>query len=176
MKYKVVLASTQRSQSETDLSKMIDFLFKNLEKIENIDLEKFTLAAGNTPPPCDHLILCGYDHITLSHLHLALDRSDRITMYDEPGRSLQTELTNVFYRGVDSSRLPQGVLSAVEYSWSFKDVVSSVKFSASRLPDEPKPRSRKRANSSRQVENTGDTSASEGVTDDAVGGDNDRAD
>jgi hypothetical protein len=172
-RHRVVLAFTERSQSETDLNKMIDHLYKALNEISNISVEKFTLKPGNTPPPSDHLVLCGYDHVTLAHLHLALERGDRITMYDEPGRSLQSELSNIFFRGVDARRLPTSSLAGVEYSWSGRDIVAVTKFDVAKLPSEPKSRSRTRANSPRQVEDGGNASAREGDADAQAGvGDN----
>lgn len=171
-KHKVVLAFTKQSQAEPDLGKMISHLHESLRNINNVEVEKFILEPGNTPPLSDHVVFCGYDHVTLAHLHLALDRGDRTTMYDEPGRSLQSELGNIFFRGVDARRLPSASLGAVEYSWSGRDIVAITRFEAAKLPSEPKPRSRPRVNSPRQVEDGRDSSAREGAAvDTARGGD-----
>lgn len=172
-KHKVVLAFTEQSRSEPDLRKMIEYLCKSLGEISNVAVEEFVLTAGQAPPVSDHLVLCGYDHVTLAHLHLALSRGDRVTMYDEPGRSLQSELSNIFFRGVDTRRFPSASLSAVEYSWSPRDIVAITKFETAKLPSEPKPRSSPRTNRPRQVEDRRDSSTRERASTDTAGGGDD---
>lgn len=170
-KHKVVLAFTEQSRSEPDLRKMIEYLCKSLGEISNVAVEEFVLTAGQAPPASDHLVLCGYDHVTLAHLHLALSRGDRVTMYDEPGRSLKSELDAIFYRGVDVRRLPASTLSAVEYCWNGRDIISVTKLCCG-----PKPRSSPRTNRSRQVEDNGATPARERTTADTAGGGDNRED
>lgn len=171
-KHKVVLAFTEQSRAEPDLGKMIEYLYKSLEGISNVAVEEFVLTPGNTSPSSDHLVLCGYDHVTLAHLHLALGRGDRVTMYDEPGRSLKSELDAIFYQGVDVRRLPPATLSAVEYCWNCRDIISVTK----RCSEQLKHRSSPRANSPRQVEDNGTASAREGVVADQAGGGDDHPD
>jgi hypothetical protein len=146
---------------------MIDHLDKVLTEVKGVEVVRHPLQAFSAPPECHYTVFCGYDHLTLAHLHLTLSLGRTATMYDEPGRSLESELNNILFRGVDARRIPASSLDALQYSWSFRDIVALVKSNALKLPSEPKSnkpvtRTRSRANSPRQVENSGTASPREG--------------
>jgi hypothetical protein len=157
MTYKVSLLFTEKTRLEPSLGKMIQHLEGVLKEIEGVDVKTCTLTSGfKALPQADYTIFCGYDHVTLAYLHLALDKALKLAVYDEPGKALQTELGALMYRGVDSDRIPPGSLSAVEYFWSYKDIVGIVKQNLRGSGNHP------RTNRTRQVEDAGDPPSPEG--------------
>jgi hypothetical protein len=157
MTYKVSLLFTEKTRSEPDLGKMIQHLESVLKEIEGVEVKICTLGNGLKPlPQVDYTVLCGYDHITLAYFHLALDKGLKLAIYDEPGRALQTEMNSLMYRGVDSGRIPPTSLGAVEYCWSYKDIVGIVKQNLRG------PGNHSRTNRSRQVENAGNPPSPKG--------------
>jgi hypothetical protein len=179
MSYKVAILSSLRSQSERDLGKMIEHLYKCLSEVQGSVVEKITLTDKKFVSfgDFDYVVFCGYDHVTFSHLHICLSQEVKpfITLYDEPGKSLESEINSILFRGVDCARVPVSSLSAVEYSWSYRDILSRVKQSCrSRELENPvKLESRSESSSrntrTRQVENSGKAPASEGASADKNG-------
>jgi hypothetical protein len=178
MSYKVAIISSTGSQEQKDLGKMISHLEKVLSGVENSELESITLTP--TRQICwenyDYVVFCGYDYITFSYLYqcLAEKNPPLITCYDEPGKSLESEFNNIFFRGVDCGRIPASSLSAIEYSWSYKDILSKVsQFSRNSVEPEKSTRANPRPGSrnsrARQVENTGKAQTSKGDAPDKDG-------
>lgn len=128
---KVALLYTGRSGSERDLCKMVTCLKGLLKETDGIELTSVELDPVTVPDYTGygHLVFCGYDHVTFAHLHLALELTDpatvRITLYDEPGASIERELNTLLFRGVDvNSRIPAGSVTRLTHSWSHRDIVA----------------------------------------------------
>lgn len=142
---KIALLYTERSKSERDLGKMIDHLSGLLAELENTQTDHIVLSAGSLPPLAGyhHLVFCGLDHLTLASLHLALESTDaestRITLYDEPGASVERELNSLLFRGVDHGRMPASSVTRLTHSWSHRDIVATCKQDALRCSDGPEP-------------------------------------
>jgi hypothetical protein len=176
MSYKVAIVSSSQSQNEKDLGRMISHLRDSLSKVKKCEVREITLEQGTAIDwqEFEHIVFCGYDHLTLSYLHqcLSTDPSSSLTFYDEPGKSLQSELNNIFFRGVDCSRIPASSLSAIEYSWSYRDILSLVERSCRNLDEKSlrsKPRSSSRNSQPRQVEDPGKAQTPEGDASDENG-------
>ena len=183
---KVALLYTEKTGSERDLGKMITHLTGILTDMSGVSVESVALKV-DTPLPnynsFHHLVFCGYDHITLSHLHFALHVTDpnsvHITLYDEPGASIERELNTLLFRGVDvNARIPSASVTRLTHSWSHNDIVAVCKQDVLKYthegPERPtgdatspkptKPVSRPRSGGSRtrQVEVKGAAQAREG--------------
>lgn len=131
---KVALLYTGKSESERDLGKMIMCLEGVLKETDGIEITSVELDPVTVPDYTvyGHLVFCGYDHITLAHLHLALETTSptttRITLYDEPGASIERELNTLLFRGVDvNSRIPAGSVTRLTHSWSHRDILAVCK-------------------------------------------------
>lgn len=179
---KIALLYTERSKSEKDLGKMINHLSGLLGEIENIQTEHIVLGSGSVPELTGHhhLVYCGLDHLTLASLHLALESTDpqdvRITLYDEPGASVERELNALLFRGVDQGRMPASSVTRLTHSWSHRDIVATCKQDMLKCSDGPgpagqptssgsvKPPSRggKGSSRARKMENTGAAQARDG--------------
>lgn len=142
---KIALLYTERSRSERDLGKMIDHLSGLLAELENAQVDVVVLTPGSLPALAGyhHLVFCGLDHLTLAALHFALHTTDfestRITLYDEPGASVERELNALLFRGVDHGRMPASSVTRLTHSWSHRDIVATCKQDALRCPDGPEP-------------------------------------
>jgi len=131
---KVALLYTGRSRFERDLGKMVTCLEGLLKETDGVEVTSVQLDPVTVPDysTYHHLVFCGYDHITLAHLHLALGVTDptvtRITLYDEPGASIERELNTLLFRGVDvNARIPAGSVTRLTHSWSHRDIVAVCK-------------------------------------------------
>lgn len=169
--YRILLAySPECLENSPDLSKMVDHLTETLKSVEGVEPVRHQLKPQSLldTPEHDRLVLCGYDHLSLAFLHISLASPppSGITLYDEPGRSLESELNNILFRGVDSERISSSSLSVLDYSWSYRDIVARAKLESKSKPAKPRPRTR--TNRARQVENAGDAPAREGTADVAV--------
>ncbi len=143
---KVALLYTNRSKAERDLGKMIDHLEKILSETDGIEVERVRLddtQYSSSLSSNQHLIYCGFDHLTLASLHLALESTDsentRITLYDEPGASTERELNALLFRGVDHGRMPSSSVTRLTHSWSHRDIVATCKQDVLRCSDGPGP-------------------------------------
>lgn len=168
---------TSRSKSEKDLGAMISHLQTCLgANAKSIELSADRL---NDFSPYQVLVFCGYDHITLAHLNLALDltpTSTTIVWYDEPGASIDRELNSVLFRGMDAGRIPPASVSRIVNSWSYQDIVAISKQRLLESPDgsgtvqptgktvssRPTSRLPKANPRARQVEDNRDTQARDG--------------
>lgn len=177
---KIALLSTENSRSTRDLDKMISHLalvLKDLEGVEvdEVDLKKdLRLDSGKY----NYFIFCGYDHVTLAHIHLVLSEEpsggvNRIFLFDEPGASIERQLSSLIFQGIDYQRIPAGSASRLISSWSYRDIVGMARVDMVKLKDgqstpepapdsgdaKPAPRSNQRVNRTRQVETKGKASA-----------------
>ena len=75
----------------------------------------------------DLLVFCGYDHITLAHIHIALHQHKPLIIFDEPGKSLERELNSVLFLGMDSGRVTPEFFKLITHCWSYRDVVGLIK-------------------------------------------------
>ena len=165
---------------------MIRHLEGVLADVEGLEVVTERLSADTVPDygRYDHLVFCGYDHITLGHIHLAMAATTetRITLYDEPGAAIDRELSAIVFRAIDLRRAPGASATRLVSSWSHRDIVATARQDvlksdngAARHP-EPTPvpgsapaRTGKpgRTPRARKVDAAGETSAREG--DAAVG-------
>ena len=152
---------------------MIKHLFGVLSEIENTHVVGIVLEPGiiHDYSSYHHLVFCGYDHVTLAHLHLAMATTDpdktRIILYDEPGASPEREFGALLYAGIDQRRFPLNCATRIMYSWSHRDLVHITRQDVlkygngsepTRTDSDPKPAqsesgSSSRTNRARQVEN-----------------------
>ena len=184
----IALLYTERSEAEKDLGRMIRHLEGVLAEVEGVEVVTERLTADCVPDYnlYGHVVFCGYDHITLGHIHLAMAATDpakvRITLYDEPGAAIDRELSAIVFRAIDLRRAPGSSATRLVSSWSHRDVVATAKQDALKSRDgsarypEPTPgpsstpaRSGKsnRTTRARKVDAAGASSAREG--DAAVG-------
>lgn len=183
-KHTIALLYTDRSEGEKDLGKMIGHLAGVLAEVEGAEVVAEKLAADRIVDynRYDHLVFCGYDFVTLGHIHLAMAATDpervRITLYDEPGAAIDRELSAIVFRAIDLRRAPGSSATRLVTSWSHRDIVSTARQDVLRLahgapqrPPEPTPshsstpaRSGKpnRSPRARKVDAEGETSAREG--------------
>lgn len=130
---RIALLHTRRSAEEKDLGKMIMHLLGVLSDIENTHVVGVVLESGivHDYSSYNHLVFCGYDHVTFAHLHLAMATTDpdktRITLYDEPGASVERELGTLLYAGIDRRRIDASSATRLIYSWSHRDLVATTK-------------------------------------------------
>ena len=157
---------------------MVEHLESILAETPGIELSRLVLGTDTFPnyQSYHHLVFCGYDHTTFAHLHLALSQTDpnsvRITLYDEPGASIERELNTLLFRGVDvNSRIPSSSVIRLVHSWSHRDIVAFcsqdvIKYAhedperptgdaAGPKPAKPAPRTRSGNTRARQVEAQG---------------------
>ena len=125
----IALLYTERSEAEKDLGKMIRHLETVLGEIEDLEVVTERLNTDTLPNYTlyGHLVFCGYDHITLGHIHLAMAVTDpaktRITLYDEPGAAIDRELSAIMFRAIDLRRAPGSSATRLISSWSHRDIV-----------------------------------------------------
>lgn len=130
MSYQIALIFTENSASERDLGKMIAHLDSELSGIPGVEVSQLVLDPSKVFIPLtnyDHLVFCGYDHLTLASLHYTMEvapKEIRLVMYDEPGAAIDRELNILFFRGIDMGRMPGSSSTRIIYSWSYKDIVS----------------------------------------------------
>ncbi len=130
---RIAILYSRRSEEEKDLGKMIKHLFGVLSEIENTYVTGATLEPSVIPDysSYDHLIFCGYDHVSFAHIHLAMETTDpkkvRITLYDEPGASSEREFGTLLYAGIDRRRIDPGAATRLVYSWSHRNLVAITK-------------------------------------------------
>ncbi len=130
-KHTIALLYTIRSEAEKDLGRMIHHLDGVLAEIEGVEVVTEELAADRAVDygRYDHLVFCGYDHITLGHIHLAMAATEtaRITLYDEPGAAIDRELSAIMFRAIDLRRAPGSSATRLVSSWSHRDVVATAR-------------------------------------------------
>lgn len=159
---KIALLYTERSGSEPGLAAMIDRVEAELDT-DRIVLDQ---TPDLTYDPYDLLVFCGYDHITLARIHLALDSGRPLIILDEPGKSIERELNAVLFSAMDAGRIPPSFLDLITHSWNYKDIVAIAKL----LPPTPVPDS-KGLDRARPVEGTRKPSSRKGNgTSDGRGG------
>lgn len=181
MALNVSLIYTDNTKSEKDLNRMIDHLSSVLKEIDGVEVTDVNLSKANGVicpyPKSGVLVFCGYDHLVLAYLNLALNdlpEDVKVVMYDEPGASIDRELNTLFFRGVDSGRMPSSSITRIIHSWSYRDILGIARQTLLQCahgpgtaqtigkPDQAKSLSgsRKGTNRTRQVENPGDPQAS----------------
>lgn len=178
----VAILYTARSESERDLGRMINHLNRVLTDIDNTSVDLVELDANTLVDftPYRIIVVCGYDHITLAHLHLALNSTDpsdtRIILYDEPGASIERELNTLLVAGSDRGRIPASSTTRLVHSWSHRDIVATTQQDVLKYgngpepagkptsPEPAKPRSGRGSRSSRarKVDGKGEAPAREG--------------
>ena len=126
---KVAVLGTEKNLSQKDLKIMADHLEKSLNELEGVKADRVTLSSLLTLDFSlyDVLVFCGYDHITLAHVHLALDSGRDINLYDEPGQAIERELNSVLFSGMGCGRIPPSSLSRITHSWTYRDILGLVK-------------------------------------------------
>jgi len=182
----IAIVYTPRSESEKDLSRMINHLTRILTDIDNVKVDCVEL---NTNKIVDFscyrtVVVCGYDHVTLAHLHFALESTDptttRIILYDEPGASIERELNTLLVAGSDRGRVPASSTTRLTHSWSHRDIVATIRQDllqysdgpeparqpASPEPAKPRPGRSSRGPRARKVDGKGEAPAREGNGDD----------
>lgn len=129
----IALLYTARSEAERDLGQMINHLTKALDGMEGVKVVREVLT-GDKPVQYGsyhHLVFCGYDHITLGHIHLAMAVTDpaeaRITLYDEPGAAIERELSAIVFRAIDLRRAPGSSATRLMSSWNHRDILAIAK-------------------------------------------------
>lgn len=145
---KIALLYTEQSRLQKDLGRMITHLSGVLKEVDGVEVDEKVLAVGTniSYPEYSHLVFCGYDFTTLGNLWLAMASTDpdtvRITLYDEPGATLDRELNAIIFRGIDSRRMPGSSATRLTHSWSHRDLVSIarqgvIKYGGGVRPDQP---------------------------------------
>lgn len=186
-KHRLALLYTERSESERDLGVMIGHLRSVLAEVEGVEVATEVLTPDRPIPYNDyhHLVFCGYDHVTLGHLHLAMAATEtaRITLYDEPGAAIDRELGAIIYRAIDLRRVPGSSATRLVSSWSHRDIIATARQDVLKLgngtdgPNQPaagpvdapsRSGNSGRGSRARKVETKGNTSARKG--DAAAGG------
>lgn len=141
----VAIVYTSRSESEKDLGRMINHLTRLLTDIDNVRVDRIELKPDKVIDftTYHNIIVCGYDHTTLAHLHLALDSTDpdttRIVLYDEPGANIERELNTLLVSGVDCARIPVTSSTRLVHSWSHRDIVATIHQDLLKYGNEPEP-------------------------------------
>lgn len=141
----VAILYTSRSESEKDLGRMINHLNRVLTDIGNIRVDLVELNANTLVDFTAYrtIIVCGYDHITLAHLHLALNNTDpantRIVLYDEPGASIERELNTLLVAASDRGRVPASSTTRLTHSWSHRDIVATARQDLLQYGNGPEP-------------------------------------
>ena len=126
---KVSIFGSERSFLEKDMSVMSSHLEKVLNEIDGVLAEREVLTKTSLPDfsqPRDVLVFCGYDHLTLSAIHLALDSGQKIILFDEPGKSVEREVNSLLFSGMDQGRIPPTSLSSITHSWTYRDITGVV--------------------------------------------------
>jgi hypothetical protein len=156
---KIALLYTGRSGSERDLAAMTDRLETELGSLDGTETDRVVLDSSPVPySQYDLLVFCGYDHVTLAHIHLAMDSGAKLIIFDEPGKSIERELNSVLFSGMDAGRLPPSSLGLITHSWNHKDIVGIAKLlPRTSGPDRPGP------DRARQVESSGKSPARKGT-------------
>lgn len=187
----VAIVYSSRSESEHDLGRMINHLVRVLTDTGNVRVDRVELSPSTLVDFTVYrtIVVCGYDHITLAHLHLILESTDpsdtRIVLYDEPGAIIERELNTLLVAGSDRGRVPTSSTTRLIHSWSHRDIVAMtgqdvLKYGngpePARQPASPepaKPRSGRSSRSSRarKVDGKGKAPAREGNGDAGSGTD-----
>ena len=159
---KVAVMSTESLFSEKDLSVMSNHLIEVLNQIEGSQAERVVLTPSKLPDfeQYNVLVFCGYDHVTLSAIHLALNLDRSIIIYDEPGKAIERELNSVLFSGMDQRRIPPSSLSRTTHSWTFRDVTGIVQTLVRNEPRE----TGNTVDRARSVESSGKTQARKRVS------------
>jgi len=158
---KVSIFGTERTFSEKDMSIMSDHLEKVLNEIEGVQAKRQVLTKASLPKfsGSDVLVFCGYDHITLSAIHLALDSEKKIILFDEPGKSVEREINSVLFLGMDQGRIPSSSLSCITHSWNYRDITGVVHTILRHEPRKPAEPDSSGPDTARPVENSRKPSA-----------------
>ena len=141
----VAILYTARSESERDLGRMINHLNRVLTDIDKTSVDLVELDANTLVDftPYRIIVVCGYDHITLAHLHLALNSTDpsdtRIILYDEPGASIERELNTLLVAGSDRGRVSASSTTRLVHSWSYRDIVATTQQDVLKYGNGPEP-------------------------------------
>ena len=129
--HRIALLYTERSEAEKDLGRMIRHLEGVLAEVDGVEVVTERLSADTVPDygRYDHLVFCGYDHVTLGHIHLAMAATTetRITLYDEPGAAIDRELSAIVFRAIDLRRAPGSSSTRLVSSWSHRDIVATAR-------------------------------------------------
>lgn len=187
---KVALLSTENSRSTKDLDKMINHLSSVLKDLDGVVVDEIDLKSDLRLDSAryNYVVFCGYDHVTLAHIHLVLSEEpkgevNRIFLFDEPGASIERQLSSLIFQGIDYQRIPAGSASRLISSWSYRDIVGMARVDMVKLENgkpapEPTPdsgdvksstRTNQRVNRTRQVETKGKTSTRKRNETDSVG-------
>lgn len=142
---KIALLSTETSRSTSGLSEMITHLSKVLKEVPDVQVDELELSPNSFIPTdqYDHLVFCGYDHVTLANLHMALatepqEETKRIFLFDEPGASINMQLSSLFFQGISYHRIPPSSASRLISCWSYRDIVGVARADVVKLDNGPK--------------------------------------
>lgn len=115
MQEKSFAPTIERLEKETKLIKGKQFDFIKIDNV-GVDFSPYSL-----------IVFCGYDHITLANIHMALHEGKNIILFDEPGKSLERELNSVMFLGMDSGRISSDFFKLITHCWSYRDVLGFIK-------------------------------------------------
>lgn len=142
---KIALLFTEASRSTKDLGEMITHLSKVLKGVTNVQVNELELSSKSFAPfdQYDYLVFCGYDHVTLANIHMALaseseEETKRIFLFDEPGASINMQLSSLIFQGIDYRRIPPSSASRLISCWSYRDIVGVARADVVKLDNGPK--------------------------------------